>query len=263
MWIDTLPEEYRVRDEVMAAAYEATGDQGRAWLKTTMALVRARFGESAEYKQVRERPAGSGFEMVRTDRPVDWVVVLVDEDFHAATRLCAAVMVARLAGARRTVALLQGEPAPAILTALELLGVEDIFALDLNQMRKTLLQAKQEPQGRMLCFGQSISLGVPEGLRIPARADRPPRILLGPDTTPENQDVIRRAHPDSVFVDSRPDVEYTSTDDGTDSHTQNTGDCGPLRLHPELCGAWLYPHLTPAFFTVSRIDLSPAPNNEN
>lgn len=253
MWIDNLPEKARVADTTMAAAYERTGDERRAWFKTSMAMVRSMYDERPEWCELRKCPSGSGFQVTHHKRPVDWVAVLVDEGFQAATRLCSAVMVARAAGAGRVVALLHTPPEPAVLTALELTGVEELFTVDPDLLRLTLLEAAQEPSGRLLLFGPGIARCVPEEARIPLYADRRPRIMLAPDVQeqPELVKRIRETHPDAVFVEQKPDVEYGLTP-STDKN-----DRALLHLHSDLCGAWIYPHLSPAFFTITRMGMIP------
>lgn len=253
MWIDNLPEEARIPDITMAAAYELTGDERRAWFKTTMAMVRSMFNERPDWCDMRYCPAGSGFQVTQYRRPVDWAAIMVDSGFQAATRLCSAVMVARAAGVGRLVALLRGTPDPTVLTALELTGIEDIYTVDTAQLQSLLLEAAQDPPGRLLCFGPGIARCVPENAHIPMRSDRRPRLMLSPEVRerPELTDTIRKTHPDGVFVEQKPDAEYGLTPVFTEE------DRGHLYLHPDLCGAWIYPRLTPAFFTFTRVGVAP------
>lgn len=214
-WVNQLPDSLRVNDDAMAEAYDTTGDLGRAWIKTTLALTRAVCGEAPDRHDSVVQPAGSGFIVECHSRPADWVVAVISPEFASGVRLAAAIMAARLAGVVRIVALLRKSSAatlkhaPAVLTALELLGVEDIFEMDtanLDELANTPLQG----HGRVLVFGTPTN----PFSSLPVWYDTP----ADPAIPPDNE---------------------------------------PLRLHPELAGAWVHVNLHREFFTVSSVQVSP------
>lgn len=239
-WLDQLPDSLRVDDATMAEAYENTGDLGRAWIKTTIALTRAVCGEAPDEHFSRVRPAGSGFIVERQQRPADWVLAVISPDYTSGVRLAAAIMAARLAGVERVVALLlqssaaASKPASAVLTALELLGVEDIFALDADRL-DVLANAFIQEQAQGLEQRQGQVLAQEEG-----------RVLaFGTDASPFSTLPVWQA-PKNVQKDTQERVPEEPASEN-----------GPLRLHPELAGAWVHVNLHREFFTVFSVSISP------
>lgn len=132
----STPADFQLDDARLAAAYEATSPQIRATVKTTLALLRALWPPSPLRRESLDLPAAGalGCSLARQTRPCGFVLAVLSPHFAAPTRLAAQIMAARLAGVDRVVVarpLLPGAPPfpPALLTCLELVGVEQILEL--------------------------------------------------------------------------------------------------------------------------------------
>lgn len=240
MSFSTELEQHRVADEILAAAYEGTPPSQRGWIKTTLALVESAFPARPSRRLVTVENAAAGFGLRHLSETVPWTVAFLGEGYASAIRLAAALMTARMAGVEPLFALCAGKPenvACAVLAALELTGVEQVFALpDPSSLLREL-----EGRGRLLAFG------LPQAARmesvLPIWRDAPPRIVA--KALPEEA-LIRWAHPDALFVREGADALYEG---------QETGTTPALTLGKGLEGCWLHPSLSPDFFLNDRLGL--------
>ena len=242
-----LPLNALVSDDVLGAAYERTDPRHRGWIKTTLALTESVYAPLPSRMEERHESAASGVCRHTIGETVPWVVLLLGEGYASAPRLASAVMTARLAGVESLFAVTLGRPQsmpPELIAALELTGVEQLFALP---DPASLLEAL-EGSGRVLAFGTAYSSAVP------CWSDRAPRIRMAglPDAA-----VIRWAHPDALSVPDAP--ERIGEGPGV-LYAEQPGDA-PLRLDRTFAGCWVHQNLRPNFFVNTRLSLSFLPQD--
>lgn len=234
-------EQRRVADDLLAAAYESTPPAQRGWIKTTLALVEATFPARPSRRLVAVENAAAGFGYRKNGETAPWAAAFIREGYASAVRLAAALMTARVAGVEPLFAICAGKPenlSPPVLAALELAGVEQVFALP----DPAPLLDELEGRGRLLMFG--LPQAATTETAFPVWSDSPPRIAAAdlPDET-----LIRWAHPDALLVRDGADVLYEG---------QDTAENDPaLTLGKGLEGCWLHPSLTPGFFWNARLGL--------
>ena len=238
MSLSSAIEACRVPDERLAEAYEGTSALHRSWIKTTLALVESVHPALPSRSERRTEDRDAGFGFVRTEETAPWAVLLIGEGYASAVRLAAAIMPARLAGVEPILAVWAGSgtPPPALFAALELTGVEQVFAMP----DPLPLLRELRGHGRVLAFG----LDLPP-LPYPCWRDAAPRIAA--DALPD-EELIRWAHPDALSADGGADVLYPEQFILGD-------DREPLRLGEGLEGCWLHAELTPGFFMNTRLEL--------
>lgn len=230
----------RVADEQLAEAYEATSARHRSWIKTTLALIESVTPSRPALVSTRIENPAAGFAQTRTRESAPWVVLLIGEGTVSAVRLAAAIMPARLAGVESILAVWTGAGTMphAVIAALELTGVEQVFALPdpaplLNELTG---------RGRLLRFGNApVSMAA-----CPIWKDRAPR--LEHSALPED---ALRAHPDALPAAANADASYAGQ--------MLLGEAAPLVLGPGLEGCWLHTDLTPDFFLNERLELAAIP----
>lgn len=241
-------EQHRVADEILATAYEGTPPAQRGWIKATLALVESAFPALPSRRLVTVENAAAGFGLRRLSETAPWAVAFLGDGYASAIRLAAALMTARMAGVEPLFAVCAGKPenvACAVLAALELTGVEQVFALpDPSPLLREL-----EGRGRLLAFGLPQAAGRESAL--PLWRDAPPHIAA--EALPDEA-IIRWAHPDALFVREGADVLY----DG-----QETGKAPSLTFGKGLEGCWLHPSLSPDFFLNVRLGLFTVDSRED
>ena len=155
----------RVSDDAMGRAYAATGDRGRAIIKTCIAgLFRAHADQAASTVTARRFHDGSS--RIQEEFPLPWFALAVGPRVLAPAQVVAAVLpaVARrlpLALAARPTGLgLPGSGAggrswpPALLAALELCGVENVFSPSAKDFFQALRElAEAHGPGALACLG--------------------------------------------------------------------------------------------------------------
>ena len=266
-WLET----FRVAEQTLATAYEATRPEHRAWIKTTLALVRARYPHvPGQMRQVWSQH-DLGFRHHVQVAPAPWVVCVLASGFASAVRLAAALMVARLAGVPeiivvRTAVEADVPFAPALLTAMELAGIEQVFSIPPECTVALLAEWSQHHgQGRVLVHhthADAAETAFFTGLaqcasehRLPVWHDQPP--TLGVSVPDADMALLSWAHPDARIVQVTSDASPGSLlrldaiyEAGPDDNA--TADVTPLRLcghGPDaLTGAWLHTDLEPTFF---------------
>ena len=127
-------EDFRVPDDVCAAAYEAALPQCRAAIKTGLALGMAHYEQerpSGGHCRRERRDARLGYWQSSGRHPAPWAILAFSPSYAAAARLAAVALCAQLAEIPLLGAVcVGGMPSGPVLTALELCGVEDIFCMD-------------------------------------------------------------------------------------------------------------------------------------
>lgn len=275
-------EPFRVEDAALAAAYEATSPGRRAWIKTTLALVSSRYGETASTASQtwENRPLGFAHSLYHV--PAPWAVVVLTPDFASPPRLAAALMTARLAQVDQILVVRQAPeqqltPFPAdLLATLDLVGIEHIFTLPTAEI-PTLLEhlTARQGMGRLLLHAdrQTDRSRSPEGaasrtsplaalrdcarvLRLPVWEDEAPQVGCSP-LVQVDEDVLFWAHPDARLTrigQNGSPVQPPAVFDLLLCATleEQLPAFAPLRLascgEDALTGAWLHATLSPAFF---------------
>lgn len=157
----SLPETFeawRVSDAASARAYAGTGDRGRALIKTCIAALypacRRESGTDRIDSCVRFR---DGMNRRETLTPRPWYVLAVGPGVASPAQLVAAVLPAQarripLVAAFRAGG--RGSWPPAMLAALELCGVEQVFASSLEGLKSALAHlARTLGPGGVACLG--------------------------------------------------------------------------------------------------------------
>lgn len=123
-------EAFRPDDDLYAQAYENTPAPLRALLKTSMAFAFHRRGMKDGDGAYRVDCPRAGFSRREDVRPAAWTLAVTGPGFASPARFLAAAVPAIMAGVPRILAVSSEPFAPAVITALELAGLEDSFVLD-------------------------------------------------------------------------------------------------------------------------------------
>lgn len=208
---ETWPDEWetwRVPDTDLETAYEATPAPERARIKSTLALVQALHHEQPALSEERVVPAGAGYGYMRRTVPAPWALLLLGPGAPSPVRVAAAIMPAHLAGVPLLGAMWTGggRAPEALLAALELAGVEHVFAPSAPMDPAAALAAMRTWHGTAATPGRLLLLDAapipPDRLCLAERAaavpvwtERPyPRIASRLTLAPGVDDL--RAHPD-------------------------------------------------------------------
>ena len=193
---DTLPalpavfEACRVSDALMARAYARTGDRGRALIKSCVAALfqAARLADTAAVTTTTRFFSGLALSEELTPRP--WFAVVLGPGVASPAQLVAALMPAV---ARRIPLVMAFRPKArggwpfAQLTALELCGVEQVFAPSFENFKFCLDFLKSDHGcGGLVCLGlkpfwERVRAIIPDG--CPAHWLAPPEsaaLFAGP-----------------------------------------------------------------------------------
>lgn len=270
-----------VSDELFAAAYEQLPGAQRAWLKTCLARQHAVWGDPRESRICNES-FRQGFEVCLREEPVDWVLILLDENFSAAPRFLAALAPALLAGVKAVYvlratqdfkrALGTGAMFPqAVLVAAELAGLAgqgQVFEVSPEQAQDFLQDlgehsAKQRPQensqGRLLMLGENfwgeelLLAAARFGITTWSRGMLP--VLAEADFA--NQDFQR-----SEFQLLHPGLEIvlrkkSEAACGHSSLSAEAALCSPgFNINPGQEGVWFWPELDINFFFKRHFSIS-------
>ena len=125
--LDSL-DAFRVGDAERARFYEDTLPEVRARMKTAIAYHFFRHGQHSISGESDVLCARSGFRVRTRFTPADTALFWIAEGFASPARLLSAVCAASLAGVRDLHAVFAGSPVPSLIAALELAGVENIYA---------------------------------------------------------------------------------------------------------------------------------------
>ncbi len=203
----TLLAPYTIEDTIRAQAYEHAGNQERQMLKTAIAY-HALDGESPSVQSSVLEYKNKGFWQRKHSAPAPTLFILCGAEYSSPARLIAATMPALLAGVSRTVFIQIGTPCPALLLALELLGIEEAYALP--DLIFALEFLRQLDKSELPCHNQRLLLLHPaqsllslrpmlEDLHMPFYEEaRPPRIFMAPTVGESMAQNIGYAQPDAV-----------------------------------------------------------------
>ncbi len=243
----TVLEPYAIDDDTRAEAYEQASSQERQMLKTAIAY-HALAGENPSVHSCVLEHKNQGFWQRKHSAPAPTLFLLCGAEFESPARLVAAAMPALLAGVTQTLFLQVGQPKPALLMALELLGIEEAYALPSIDPAMQLLRhlgggdfCPHNQRMVLLHPAQSLESLRPmiEDIHMPYYEEaRPPRIFMAPTLGEDMVKHIHFAQPDAIIAPNPFDFAHAYY--GIDRPSQNV-------LAQAVCqGTALYDqHLTP------------------
>ncbi len=207
-WL-TFLEPYTIDDTLRAEAYENATAEQRQLLKTAIAY-QALQGECPSAQSQFYEHKNKGFWQRKHSAPAPLLFILCGEEYLSPARLIATTMPALLAGVNQCIFIQIGKPKPALLTALELLGIEEAYALphvsDAMQWLRTLHNDVMHSHNqRLLLLHQEQSLQslhpMIMDLHMPFFEDaRAPHIFLPPTIDESMKSNIHYTQPDAVMV---------------------------------------------------------------
>ncbi len=194
---------YEVADRDKAYAYESASDQERSCLKNGIAY-HALSGEGLSCEHIIREHAAKGYRQQVQIKPAPWLVCLCASGYTSPARLIAALMPAIIAHVPQIFIIHLGKPAPAILVALELLGIENSIALVENPlpMAQDFLSHVINERGRVIILPDEGTDFTPlrkylNGVNIPFWEDaKPPRIYA---KSTANKELLNFTLPDAIF----------------------------------------------------------------
>lgn len=245
-WLDA----WRVSENLRKEAYDEATADSRALLKTALALTSCRFMPSAPIASRQYCNKRLGIWSAALSQPARWTVIVLDNSFAAAARVCAAAALPALAEVEYIFAVsINGAPAKAALVALELAGIEDVFHLDQNQLERFFLETDSQ-SGRVILLhsGQLDEIAATcRRLRIPfyEEASPPELFLASPESFNSANLIFAQGVLPATVKPSRGwiDAIYTDNMDACE-HNENAR----LILTPGCEGFWLFPGLNKSFF---------------
>lgn len=252
-WPETLTA-HRVEDAALSAAHESAPAAGLAAIKQCLALLHSLMGEDADETLLARIDAARGFRMRERIVPAPWACFFVGAGYAAPVRLAAALMPAILARTPLLAAVCVSAPSPAVLAALELAGVEDIFRVDDAAPWPARLSAGMGPGRVALLHGGDLAPAA-EAARGAGLAvweeTRPPRLHMEEEAEPF-RDIIDFCHPDAVHTPSGPDAVF-----GGEGGSPDVREAAPLIIHPRMAGFWRHAGLGPDFFRERALRIAP------
>ncbi len=208
----TFLEPYAIEDDARAMAYERASVEQRQMLKTAIAY-HALQGESPSTVSCVLEYKAKGFWQRTHCAPAPTLFILCGEEYVSPARLVASIMPALLAGVGQCIFIHVSngkQTSPSLLVALELLGLEEAYALPSMEQAKEFMQHlatsfEHIHNQRLLLLHQDQSLAAlrhsVQALHIPYFEDKsPPYIFVAPTIEQSMLDNIAFAQPDAVQV---------------------------------------------------------------
>ncbi len=204
---EQLLAKYIIADDVRAKAYEGSSSAQRACLKNAIAL-HSIAGESPNFEQVKRSYTAKGYALDIQKQCVPWVLCICASGYAAPARLIAALMPALLAQVPKIfVGHLGDDTHTSILLALELLGLDDAFALPSEQSSYEIIENfvislyNQMGQGRILLLGADNITPVQDKikqLQVPIWIELPPPHIYK-NLTEQQGELLHWAQSDAIF----------------------------------------------------------------
>jgi hypothetical protein len=147
-----------VPDSAFAAAYDELSAVQRGLLKRCIAQLFSWYGRSTQLVESAAVRHGSGLRSFSMSRPLDWTVLVMDEEGSSPVQFLAALIVPLLSGVNHVSVVrdvVDNPFDPALLTAAELAGVETVF----SSPDRTLLPALVRGLSENYDHGRVVSLG--------------------------------------------------------------------------------------------------------
>ncbi|GAU07870.1 hypothetical protein [Desulfoplanes formicivorans] len=268
-------EKLQIEDTLFAEAYATLGAAKRSVLKKWIAQLYLFWGRNRQCRRAETICWDQGFVTTRSERPLDWGLVILGETFAAPGQLLALLLPMLLAGTRHVVVVRETSgaisfPAP-LLVAMELAGQETVLAATTKDLAWVIEHVPQAygPRGKICC------LGAPDLDPLPGRdlwsGGRPQAgIWFDPDVAWDLETIAwtlqgARLHVGGA-VPGNLDDHYVQHDDPFDVFIER--DFGALYLpHPERLasplstpafgpgqeGGWFWPGISLQTFTLSTV----------
>ncbi len=229
----------RLDDALFAGAWEEVGDKDRALLKTAIAWHFHRLGRCSGKLSRESSSFSAGFALRFSEQPAPWVLAVLEEGFASPARLLAGIVPAILAGVPQITAAASSPPPPAVLAALELAGIEDVFLAGQHGAESMLRDyARNMGNGRLLHFcgthpcrdRLSACAG---GMSIPCmHIPSDPRILLLPSASGSAERELHRRialfHPDAHIIQGEETMPFADAAYGASLDTPLSPHCSAL-----------------------------------
>ncbi len=212
-WFTSL-EEYRLDDMLLAKAYENTAKQLKQSLKTAIAY-QALASESIQEQRIFQDFTKKGFRRQITLRPVPWLIIFCSENFISPAKIIAAAMPAHLAHV--PIIFISEKPVHQnILVSLELLGLEDIYCINHEELLSIIKAHNNNcAQGRLVLLYDNKNNADMEKFtalkksiqfndylsKLPIFIDNTaPKLVLDINLGQEAKDVINFAHGNAQYI---------------------------------------------------------------
>lgn len=254
-------EEMRVSDEALASAYDSFPAKYRASLKTGLALASFHFGQTTDGMNSGMWDTHAGFWKKAAFYPAELALIMIGPSCRASALLAACCVLPILANVDEILAIsVDGEPAPELLLALQLSGIEDIFSMDRARFPDLLAIAPNIDRTR-ICFLHNGELG-----DIVGKANElgfcyreclyPPNVLV---RDPERFDMKLlefclgfRPGKKNMKEDMPLDAIYSASPGKLTAEEMGASGAPRLTLGPGCEGFWLFPDLDPEFFKIKN-----------
>jgi hypothetical protein len=277
-------EERRVDDANFASAYDGQGGERRAWMKKLIAQQYAMDAPSAQTRATSRAAWRSGFTSVKGASAPDFAVVVLGAGVQSGPQAVAAALPAVVSGARTVLALRLGEggaDADAVLAGMELCGMENVFAVSVDEACCVIAHLNASGRGAVVVLGdrdERVAVcGAAQGeARCAQVLTLPQATRLGvwySEDAPEwDTETILWAHPGAqVDVWNAPQAQA-----GCDAHTgtreefeaagydavyvpeslfADVAELADRAFGPGQEGVWAWPGVTCDFFSVSGLAL--------
>ena len=185
-------EKYLVPDSAFVRAYDASAPQYRAALKTALALHA--FVSSLSVGSERHERSGyrSGFKELATMTPASWAALVFPDKYLAAARVFSVAILSLLADCGVSFVISVGaSPQSHILNAIEMCGMENVFAMSRDKTSRVL-----DEMTKSYGAGRVVALDSPSLAEIVDRLDKSGRAIYEEKTEPR----LLLADPDSFSL---------------------------------------------------------------
>lgn len=257
-------QDYQIKDDKFAEAYEATAPQFRAWLKKTIAQVYAVNSPEAPSKSWTVNTWRGGFETEVSSYPLDWTVLVLDKGSVSPVRVLAALSPALAVGVKNIMVVFvgEGEISQSLLTAFELAGQEDVVQVKDTQFNELMDFCSESgfcgAVVDLRCEFESIPFSTN------ARYWRAPeisRICVCKDNESPDMDVLKFVHPDVDFIEIDEDSFEDASGDAAVVPAELVGEVLTsfrIVLAHGQEGCWLWNDFDSSFFRQESVALAVA-----
>lgn len=239
-------------DEELGAAYEALGGKGRAVLKLCIARLFCVWGELPRL-ETTDRRYSRDFRLVSEEKPAPFALFVCQASYTHPSALIAAVMPAILAGVDEILPVFVTDantrlPAPPLMAAMELAGVERCFSCTQAEARTFLRLLCDELYG-----GRLILLGDPSfGEELVLAAHRKGLVCRSLVSPPVFKSASSGTYMEQRFDNTTPDNRPRDRESPHKSGAEP--DLPTLDANND--HVWLWPDISPAWFRNRRFSLT-------
>lgn len=250
-------ENFRQTDAELEAAYELIAPKFRAAIKTGIAMTEFHFRPRRAKTGESQASPILGFQESSSCQPVELAIIVLDADYAAMARLCAAACLPALAGVQRTLAIIAGQKQPSaeILLTLELCGIEDIYCLNPEQLLNLPEKLPQNSAVSILHDGKMANLAGKlrkAAGRLYEEAHAPDLLIISPDHF--DPEILRFCQGNMPQDCLQPhEKQYACAYIAPEMPCDNIN--ASLFLEPGCEGFWLHAGLNPELYMACRMRL--------